>query len=141
MQNQLEKEIIRVLKYMPDYSGRWSQIRNALLIRFQPQDLNNFNVQLTRALEKLEKGKIITKAAQSHKNVVYKLNLSEINMEEDDIRVIPLFAGAFNPEKPMPTFKQFKSKVLDLFEDSWLKVEYEKFVKEWKYFQKLREKP
>ena len=117
----------------PENSARWSQIRNALLLTINPDNLNVFNVKLTRSLKRLEKYGDIIRVEEGHKKVIYKLTPSMI--DQNEIAIFPLLIGAFNPLDKLPTYEEFKKRALEAIN---FEYEYKQFKKDWESFQNIR---
>jgi hypothetical protein len=133
-----DNKVIEVLKIFPENSAQWSQIRNALLTQkpeLTSKDLNLLNVQLTRSLKRLKKYGYVTREEQGHKKVIYKL-ASEFSQEPE---VFPILFGEFNPLDKMPTYKEFKKKLIEALhcENEYIEA-YEEFKRNWESFQNIR---
>ena len=135
----LDKEVIEVLKIFPENRAQWCQIRNALMMQnpeFNSEDSqNSLSVQLTRSLKRLEDDKKVTKEELGHKKTFYKL--TTIFSQEPEI--VPIFFGKFNPLNKMPTYEEFKKKLIEAFpcEGDYIEA-YEEFKREWESFQNIR---
>ena len=135
----LDYEVIKVLKIFRENRAQWCQIRNALMMQspeINSEDLkNSLSVKLTRSLKRLEEKGSVTKEVQGHKKTFYKL-ANELNQEPE---VFPIFFGTFNPLNKMPTYEEFKKKLIESLhpEDPYLDA-YEEFKRNWETFQKIR---
>ena len=135
----LDNEVIEVLKIFPENRAQWYQIRNALLAEHPElkteDDVNSFSVKLSRSLEQLVDGDDVIREDQGHKKVFYKL-APELRQEPE---VFPIFYGNFNPLNEMPTYEEFKKKLFEhLNRDDWYKKRYEEFKRNWESFQNIR---
>ena len=74
----------------------------------------------------------VTKENQGHKKVFYELT-TEFRQEPEGF---PIFYGAFNLLNKMPTYEEFKRKLMEVFhcEGEYLE-EYEKFKRNWESFK------
>jgi hypothetical protein len=135
----LDKEVIEVLKTFQENRAQWHQIRNALLTEHPElkteDDLNSLNVKLSRSLKRLEKHGSVTKEEPGHKKVIYQL-ATELSQEQE---VFPILFGMFNPLNKMPTYEEFKKKLIEALpcEGDYIE-EYEKFKRNWESFQNIR---
>lgn len=141
--DNIDNEVIEVLKLFPENRARWYQIRNALMMQnpeFNSEDLkNSLGVKLTRSLKRLVDSDDVIREDLGHKNTFYKL-APKFSQEQD---FFPIFLGVVNPLNKMPTYNEFKKKLIevppceDLCESDYLEA-YEEFKKQWESFQNIR---
>ena len=134
----LDNEVMAVLKMFPENRAQWCQIRNALLIKnpeFNSEELNSLNVKLSRSLKRLGKHGCVTREEQGHKKVIYEL-VTEFSQEPE---VFPILFGAFNPLNKMPTYDEFKKKLIEAIHcEGDYRESYEEFKRNWESFQNIR---
>jgi hypothetical protein len=135
----LENEVIKVLKTFQKNRAQWYKIRNALLTEHSElktlDDMNSLNVKLTRSLKQLEEKGYVIRKDLGHKKIFYQL-ATELSEEPE---FFPIFYGDFNPLNEMPTYEEFKKKLFEhLNRDDWYKKRYEEFKRHWESFQKTR---